>query len=764
MRRTILRALVVLLFLAAARSRLEAQPAPPPTPASSSAAARPPAGNAHLSVHRAAGPITIDGDISDPGWAGAAEIGTFYEIQPGDSTPPKVKTTAYVTYDDRFLYVAIRCDDPDPKKIRAHFVERDHVSSDQDFAGIFLDTKNNGRTGIELFVNPYGNMDDFARDESIVSGNNEDPAPDFFWDAAAKITAQGWQAEFRIPFSTLRYSSADPQTWGIVAFRNWPRDFRYQIASNPAPRESNCFICHAMKLDDISGLPHGAHFVAAPYATFAEKGVPRGDPGTPYANKPIRSNAGLDAKFIPNESTAIDATVNPDFSQIESDVAQISADARFALFYPEKRPFFMEQSQIFNMPIQAVYTRTITSPRWGVRATGEFDGNSYTILTGEDRGGGSVILPGSTASSTAPQDFQSSVTIGRIQHALPGRSFASFLVTDREIQGGGHNRVFGPDFQWTPGDQDQVVGQFLLSSTETPDRPDLAAEWTGRSFGSHALFGTWNHSSYHWNWTATYRDFGEGFRADDGFVPQVGIREGSANVSYVLYTGGILSRVIPVLLADDVVDRNGNAVTRILEPGIAFQGKLGLQGEIDYNAYDKERAGPNLLGYERLHVNLYANPPGSVSTISFDGHMGRSIDFIEYRSGRGGDFTLSATARPTLHLQFDANVAGQWLYLDGRRLFRAQAERLKATYVFSRSTFVRLIGQYLRTDYDTSRYTTALPKTSGAFDGSALFGYQLNWQSVIYLGYGDTRSLSEEAQFQRSGRQLFLKISYAFQR
>ncbi len=753
---------MLLLGLAAGTPELLGQPAPGPTPPVPLPAAVAP--NARLSVHRAAGPITIDGDLGDPGWAGAAEIGTFYELTPGDNTPSKVKTTAYVTYDDKFFYVGFRCDDPDPSKIRAHFVERDRVSGDQDFAGIMLDTKNNGRTGIEFFVNAYGNQDDFARDESITNGSNEDPAPDFYWDAAGKITATGWQAEIRIPFSSLRYSSADPQTWGLVAFRNYPRDFRYQIASNPSPRESSCFICHALKLVDLEGLPRGAHIIAAPYATFGESGVPRGGPGGPYVNRPIRSNAGFDAKYIPNENTAIDATVNPDFSQIESDVAQISADARFALFYPEKRPFFMEQSQLFNTPIQAVYTRTITSPRWGIRATGEFDGNAYTVLTGEDRGGGSVILPGSSSSSSANQDFHSIFAIGRIQHALPGRSFVSFLATDREIEGGGHNRVYGPDFQWTPGDQDQVTGQFLLSSTETPNRPDLASEWRGQTLGSHALLGTWNHSSYHWNWFAQYRDIGDGFRADDGFVPQVGIREGFAFGSYVFYTGGFFSRVTPLVQLDDIVDANGHTVTHVAAPGVSFQGKSNLQGEIDYFAYDRERAGRNLLGYERVHLNLGVNPRGPVSSISFDAHLGRSIDFIDDRGGHGGDFTLSATARPTLHLQFDLNLSGQWLDLDGRRLFRAQAERLKATYVFTKTTFARLICQYLRTDYDTARYVTTLPPKSGSFEASALFGYQLNWQSVLYLGYGDTRSLSDQAQFQRAGREVFLKISYAFQR
>src|SRR5262249_17517596 len=145
-----------------------------------------------IAIRRAAGPIRIDGELDDPGWQGAAEIREFFEISPGDNLPPKAKTTAWITYDDRFFYVAVRSDDPHPEAIRAHYTERDHFASDQDFVGIMLDTRNQGRTALELFVNPLGIQDDFALDEATANGSNEDPSPDFYWDSAAKLTPAGW--------------------------------------------------------------------------------------------------------------------------------------------------------------------------------------------------------------------------------------------------------------------------------------------------------------------------------------------------------------------------------------------------------------------------------------------------------------------------------------------------------------------------------------------------------------------------------------------
>ena len=216
------------------------------------------------------------------------------------------------------------------------------------------------------------------------------------------------------------------------------------------PRGGNCFICRSNALTGLENLPPAGHLVVAPYGTAKEDAVPREDLGSSLVNKPIRLNGGIDAKWTPNENNAIDGTLNPDFSQVESDVAQIAVNQRFALFYPEKRPFFLEGLELFSTPIQAVYTRSITSPRWGLRATGKIGAYQYTGFVSVDRGGGSVILPGPNGSSFADQDFSSFVGMARMRRDF-GKSFVSFLATDREVDGGGYNRVFGPDFQWRAG-------------------------------------------------------------------------------------------------------------------------------------------------------------------------------------------------------------------------------------------------------------------------------------------------------------------------
>ncbi len=718
---------------------------------------------AELRISRAAGPIVVDGDLSDPGWKGAAPIDVWYETNPGDNVPPKVGNVAYLAYDDRSLYAGFRFDDPDPSKIRAPLADRDSLGGETDYGGIILDTRNDGRTGLELLANPRGIQYDAVTDDG-----NEDSSPDFFWESAGKVTATGWTLEIRIPFASLRYPKEEVQTWGILLYRNWPRDFRRQMFSAKLPRGRSCFICSENVLTGLRGLPAGGNLVVAPYGTAAQETVPREAPGSGLVTKPIALDAGVDLKWTPTAGVALDATVNPDFSQVESDVAQLTANERFALLYPEKRPFFLEGVELFSTPVQAVYTRTVTSPRWGARVTGKLGGTGFTALVADDRGGGSVILPGANGSDLANQDFASTVLVGRARQDI-GRSFVSFLATDREIRGGGSNRVFGPDFQWKPNDRDVVAGQLLFSRSATPNRPDLASEWDGRTLSGHAAVVSWNHTTAKVDWFGQYRDLADGFRADVGFVPQVGIREGELEGGYTWRPTGFVNRLRAFLYADYTGDRDDGLVTRIVSPGFGFDGKANTSVRLRLSE-EKVRAGDTPLPRTRLVYTIQTSPSRLFALLTLDGTVGEEVDFANVRRGHGGRTALTATVRPGDHLALDALGEVRWLKVpagDGgpeRRLFTAHVERLKATWTFTARSFVRLIGQYVGERRNPELYRDQVAAEDGSFSASVLFAYKLNWQSVLYLGYGDARTLTDDGGLAVQNRQLFLKVSYAFQR
>ncbi len=727
---------------------------------------------AGIRVARAAGAIVVDGDLSDPGWRGATRVDTWYETKPGDNVPPKVKSVGYVAYDDRFLYAAFEFSDPEPALIRAPFGDRDDISPGIDFGGIILDTRNDGRTGIELLATPRGIQFDAVTDDST---GNENSSPDFFWDSAARITTDGWTLEIRVPFSSLRYTGGGPQTWGIMLYRNYPRDFRYQIFSMPLPRGSSCFVCRANELTGIDDPPSGNHLIAAPYLSAKQAAAPAGDPGTPLVDGPASSTGGIDAKWTPNPDNAFDATVNPDFSQIESDVAKISANERFALLYPEKRPFFLEGTEMFTTPIQAVYTRAITSPRWGLRATGKLDGSGYTALVSDDRGGGTAIIPGPYSSTFADQDFASRVAVARVRRDF-GRSFASVLVTDREVSGGGYNRVFGPDFQWRPNAVDTVTGQFLVSATETPSRPDLADEWDGRKLTGGAADVWWGHQTETLDAWAELKAFGDGFRADAGFVPQVGYRESYGEIGYTWHPTGFFSRVRAYAFTDPMWDNDGRSIRSLVAAGVGWDGRWSSSARFWVTA-GRERVGPQdgdpatfpTIRQNQLRFTFQASPSQLLSMLYLEGTFGDQIDFANARPGRGATLTVSGTLHPTTHLALGVDASGRRLDVrpdqggPERRLFTAQIERLKATYTFNARTYVRVIGQYERTDADPSLYHDDVAAREGSFSGSALLAYKLNWQTVVFIGYGDERTLDDAGALQPSGRQFFLKASYAFQ-
>ncbi|HVW06905.1 MAG TPA: DUF5916 domain-containing protein, partial [Vicinamibacterales bacterium] len=504
-----------------------------------------------IEIHRAAGPITIDGDLSDPGWHDAVRIDRWYETQPGDNTPPPVRNIGYLAYDDHAFYAAFEFEDPNPSTMRAPYADRDNIGNGtNDYGGVLLDPRNTGSTGAFFVVTPRNVQYDSITDDA----SGENASPDFFWDSATKIGPHGWTLEIRIPFSSLRYRHIDPQTWRILLYRNYPRDHHYQFFSAKLPRDGNCLVCRANVLTGLERLPSGGHLVVAPYGSASDAAV-RGDgPGDPIAAKPVDWRAGVDVKYLPNADNAIDATVKPDFSQVEADTAQIATNQRFALFYAEKRPFFLEGADLLATPIQAVYTRTIAAPDAGVRATGKAAGLRYTVLVADDSGGGSAVLPGATHSSLAPVDFGSTVTIARVKRDI-GLSFVGALVTDREARGSnGHNRVAGPDFQWRPTGSDSFSGQWLASTSRTPNRPDLAAEWTGETLNGHATTVQWSHDTKHLDWYAAYHDASDGFRADVGFVPQVGFRDVTLQPGWTVHPTGAVSRVRTFIVLDRTTD------------------------------------------------------------------------------------------------------------------------------------------------------------------------------------------------------------------
>lgn len=719
--------------------------------------------NERISIARTTMPVTIDGDLSDAAWQNATKYETWYETNPGDNIEPKQKTVGYVMYDSKFFYFGIESSDSKPSEIIAPYADHDQISGNtDDYAGVIIDSRNDAKTAYLFLLTARGVQYDAVTDDA---GAGEDSSPDYFWDSAAKVHEKGWTAEARIPFSSLRYDNPNPEQWGLILYRNYPRDRRYQMFTNRLPRDSNCFVCNYGKITGLQGLPGGDHMVLAPYVTARQLGEPRNGLGTDFVNHQIGGEAGLDFKWSPTADMAIDATINPDFSQVESDVAVISTNERFAIFIPEKRPFFLEGIELFSTPIQAVYTRTLTSPRWGGRTTGKSGDYAYTFLVAQDRGGGSVILPSAFGSDFAEQDQSSIAAIGRVRRDF-GRSFVSMLLTTRESEGGAHNRVLGPDFQWRLGDHHTFTGQVLYSSTETPNRPDLAAEWTGRKLAGHAAHAWYQFSTAKHDFYVQGSDYDNEFRADNGFVPQVGWRGSYVEGGQTWRPAGFFSRIRAFGIGEYQETEDGRLLYRLASAGVGLDGRRRSFIRIR-PAHDTVRSGEELFTRNRVYYEAQMGVSRVFSFINTNGWFGEEVDFTNNRLGRGANINVNATIRPTNHLALELTTSLRWLNVSGDRLFTSQVERVNATYTFNPRMFLRAIVQNTRTNRDLALYGAGVEteQHSGELSNQLLFAYKLNWQTVFYVGYGDLReATAEQGEFEPSNRQFFAKLSYAFQR
>ncbi len=728
------------------------------------------AAEAPLTIEPTGAPIQIDGVINESEWANATKYETWYETNPGDNIEPKVKTVGWVTYDSRFLYFAVESTDPNPKAISAPYADHDQISGNtDDYVGVLLDTRNDGKSGYLFLVTARGVQYDAITDDA---GSGEDNSPDFFWDTAAKVHATGWSAEARIPFSSLRYEGSSPAQWGLTLYRNYPRDRRYQMFTDKLPRDVNCFVCNWGKVTGLRDLPTGDHIVLAPYVTANQLGEARdGVLGNELVNHQIGADGGFDLKWNPTADMTIDGTLNPDFSQIESDVAVISTNERFAIFIPEKRPFFLEGVELFSTPIQAVYTRTITSPRWGARTTGKSGAYAYTAHVTQDRGGGDVIIPSAFFSNFGLQDFSSIAAIGRVRRDLGHRSFVSFLATTRESEGGAHNRVFGPDFQWRIGDNNTITGQVLYSSTEEPNRTDITKAWNGEKLGGLASQVWYQYSTAKNDFFVQGNYFDKEFRADNGFVPQVGYRGSYSEVGHTWRPKGFFSRIRGYTFGEYDETQDGNLLYRLVSAGFGADGKFRSFTRIRLAHDTVNNDGPT-FSRDRLYYQVQFNVSRVLSYVSFDGWIGEEVDFANDRLGRGANMNTNVDLRPGEHLRVGLLSGMRWLNIDGDRLFTSQIERVKATYTFNPRMFLRAIVQNERTHRDRLLYgddpndpNDDIPRFGGGLSGQLLYAYKLNWQTVFYVGFGDLREVTGgEGDFEPSSRQFFAKVSYAFQR
>ncbi len=708
-------------------------------------------------VERATSPITVDGVLDEVAWQQATMVELKYETRPKENLPPDVKTETFLTYDGDFLYVGFRAHDPDPSAIRAHLLDRDKAFND-DFVGIVLDTFNDERRAFEFFVNPLGVQMDMFQDD--VSGN-EDETWDAIWHSAGKINATGYAVEIAIPWSSLRFPRTEgDQTWGFDALRFYPRSQRARISSHPLDRNISCYLCQESKMTGFSGVTPGKNLELAPTATASRTDRRDDFPRGSFSEGDVESELGLTAKWGITPNLTLNAAVNPDFSQVEADAAQLDVNNQFALFFPEKRPFFLEGADFFDTPFDAVFTRNVADPAWGVKLTGKEGKNGLGVFASRDDRT-NLLFPGSNGSRATTLDFETSDAVLRYRRDLGSSSALGVLLTGREGDGY-QNHLAGIDGRYLLGGASSFRAQFLTSRTEYPGSVREQFNQPAGTLEDDAYWLSYDYNARNWFGYGRYEDVGRDFRADMGFMPRVDYTfrlAGGGHIWHLNQHG--FTRAELGADWDRREDQRGQLLEEELEGWVELNGPLQSYMEAYVGRRDRFFNG---VTFDETFASTYAEvQPTGDFFLSLFARVADEIDFVNTQAGDLLQFEPTVRYNLGLHLRTVLTHIYQKLDVEGGNLFTANLTQLTTVYQFNVRTFLRAILQYTDIDRTPALYTAAeVDEHTEALFSQLLFSYKLNPQTVLFVGYSDNSLGDQRVDLTRTDRTLFLKIGYAW--
>ncbi len=713
-----------------------------------------------------------------PAWEGKlAKVDRFLQRTPSDGEPVSQRTETYLGYDNKNLYTIFICFDKEPRKIRARLSHRDDIADDDDIVELMLDTFHDHRRSYAFFANAVG----VQADAIWTEGQGFDFSFDTVFDSQAKRTGRGYVAMLTIPFRSLRFSSNDPQTWGIML----DRDIKRNNESSFWPQNSSRIQGRLNQEGEALGLESispGRNIQLIPYGIFRSfRGLDLRDPDHPaYTSADVAGRIGLDAKVVLKDKFVLDATVNPDFSQVESDDPQVTVNQRFEVLFPEKRPFFLENANYFQTPIPLLFTRRIADPKWGVRLTGKDGPWAVGALVADDASPGESV-PGNDPLFGKHAQF----AIGRVSRDIGSQSSIGLMYTDREINGY-FNRVGGIDGRIKLPGNWATSFQGVVSSTRCSDTTNSSCNF-GEYLAGPAAEVIVNRDGRKLNYLLDYTDRSDGFRTNSGFDPQPDIHNIYQKIQYLFRPEGKhLVSWGPMLETYETFDHEGNEINSgyFLSTSAEFLGQTNLM--VLYGP-EREILRPRdfsvlMQNHEYLRHTL---------EVQFDTSYYRPVSFhLDYRFGSRVNYdppdgqipfltgrtsiTSTLTIRPNKSLRVDNTYLLFRLHDRTGPIgsFNDHILRSKWNYQFDRKLSLRFIAEYNAVLANPS--FTSLP-TSKNFNADFLITYLVRPSTALYVGYNSNLenvlsplgtdadgNLLRGDRFINDGRNLFVKASYLF--
>ncbi len=704
--------------------------------------------------------FSIDGVLDDAGWQEATRIPIAWETDPAENIPARVKTVAYLVEDGESLYVAFDAEDPDPDAIRAHLRDRDSAWND-DWVGLVIDTYGDERRAFEFLINPLGVQMDLTFDDV---NRNEDSSWDAIWDSAGRIDDRGYVVEIEIPLSQLRFPYVEgSQRWGIDLIRSYPRERRYRFSNNRTDRNVSCYLCRFDKIEGLEGVEPSLDLEIVPTLT-ALRVETTDDPGVvPIESEDPDVEAGVSVRWGITPDLTANLTINPDFSQVEADVAQLDVNEQFALFFPEKRPFFLEGADYFRTPLgRSVFTRTVADPIVGAKLTGKRGDNTFGMFAAQDEVT-NLIFPSAFGSDSTSLDIDNTVLVGRYSRGFGEASSVGTLVTSRNGDGY-HNHLGGFDVNLLLDDRHRVQAQYLWTDTEYPlDVADEFEQPRG-SFDGTAAELSYEYDSRNWRFYAEHAERSRGFRADAGFYPQVDINRQEVGLDRTWYgeDGSFLSKVRLGGNWDINHDDDGRLLEREVEGFLSMDGPL--QSLFRIGALTRDRLFDDVLFKEKnISLNTEIQPRGGLKLGAWF-RAGKQIDFANTRLGdevRLEPFLLWNVNR-NLFLRYE----GSFVRLDtedGAKIFDASVHDVRLTWQFNVRSYIRLTAQLRDIVRNQDVHEDDVDARSESVGRQLLYSYKLNPQTVFFVGYSD-QQIDDDAlsDLTPTDRTWFMKIGYAW--
>ena len=702
-----------------------------------------------------------------------AVIEGFLQANPTDGGPPSQKTIVYVAYDDHNLYVIFVCFDTNPERIAASISRRESFSEDEDWVEIYLDTFNDQRRAYCFSTNALGVQWDsrYSETSGSVNSGGHQPSFDALWYSDGKLTSEGYIIWMAIPFKSIRFPSNDISTWRILFGRSIARNNEY-IAWPRVSRSIQGYLTQTSLLSGLENISPGKSMQFIPYTTFRSFRLLEPNTNPPgFLTDEGDPDAGLDTKFVLKDSYVVDLTVNPDFSQVESDAPQITVNQRFEVFFPEKRPFFLENAQYFETPYNLVFTRRIADPQFGGRFTGKHGPYTVGFLYANDES------PGKTVPENSPfEGNDADFAIVRLTRDIFSQSSIGLLYTNRNFEGF-DNQVFGTDLRLRMGDHWQANAQAVRSWDSTQESIDI---------DGGAYLAQLRRSGRKFDMNLQYEDLSPEFRTLSGFVPRVDFREFEGSTHYFFRPEG--KKLIawgPTLTVNESWDHEGTRLDSLYSPGIYVE--LARRTFLRFRYFDfTQRVRPQ--DFPGLSENVEFETPTWAAEIETSYWKRMSLEFA-YEHGTGVNFVPPAgqvpstgdskflavemQLRPTQRLQLRNSYLYSSLKQEGATVFNDHIVSVRSNYQFTRALSLRLILQYESTI--TNSVLTSLEDRRN-FNADVLLTYLVNPWTALYIGYNGNRQNLElidpeiglpyvtrtRGTWINDANQFFLKFSYLF--